>query len=102
MTRGYDIYFDSRAPDCVGLRVLRGNQGTTQASAEGSDAYANGHEKVASLGRGGDELTSEDTVAFSGRLIAASRAIESRREDRLFNDVFAERLVRQLQTVRSP
>lgn len=72
--------FDSRAPDCVDLRVLAENQGVEQPAAGRS---------------AGDELTSEDAVAFSGRLIAASRAIESRREDRLFNDVFAERLVRQ-------
>lgn len=40
------------------------------------------------------ELTSEKGVEFSARMIAAARAVESRREDRLFNDVFAERLVR--------
>lgn len=39
------------------------------------------------------DLTEADTVAFSSRLIAAARAIESRRSDRLFNDPFAELLV---------
>eukprot|EP00741_Cyanophora_paradoxa_P006412 tig00001001_g6214.t1 len=34
----------------------------------------------------------KELVVFSARIIAASRAIESRRDDRLFNDPFAERL----------
>eukprot|EP00904_Undaria_pinnatifida_P003031 jgi/Undpi1/12729/HiC_scaffold_6.g02397.m1 len=46
---------------------------------------------------GGDDsdapdLTTDDMVAFSARLIAAARAVESRRADRLFNDPYAELL----------
>ncbi|CAM9815330.1 unnamed protein product [Laminaria digitata] len=39
-------------------------------------------------------------VAFSSRLIAAARAGESRRTDRLFSDPFAELLVRALDSGR--
>lgn len=39
------------------------------------------------------DLTSSDMVAFSSRLIAAARAFESRRTDRLFSDPYAELLV---------
>lgn len=39
------------------------------------------------------DLTKADVVAFSSRRIAAARAVESRRADRLFNDCFAELLV---------
>ncbi|CAM9840323.1 unnamed protein product, partial [Laminaria digitata] len=39
-------------------------------------------------------LTTDNIVGFSSRLIAAARAVESRRADRLFNDPFAELLVR--------
>ncbi|CAM9581551.1 unnamed protein product [Ectocarpus fasciculatus] len=38
------------------------------------------------------DLTSSDTVAYSSRMIAASRALESRRRDRLFGDPYAELL----------
>lgn len=40
------------------------------------------------------DLTSSDVVAFSSRMIAAARALESRRQDRLFSDLYAELLVR--------
>lgn len=43
---------------------------------------------------GSIELTSDDVVAFTCRLIAAARAYESFREDGLFHDPFAELLVR--------
>lgn len=39
------------------------------------------------------DLTKADVVAFTSRLTAGARAIESRRPDRLFNDYFAELLV---------
>ncbi|CBN75792.1 conserved unknown protein [Ectocarpus siliculosus] len=38
------------------------------------------------------DLTSSDTVAYSSRMIAAARALESRRRDRLFDDPYAELL----------
>ncbi|CAM9982501.1 unnamed protein product [Pylaiella littoralis] len=38
------------------------------------------------------DLTSSDVVAFSSRMIAAARALESRRQDRLFGDHYAELL----------
>ncbi|CAN0561567.1 unnamed protein product, partial [Ectocarpus sp. 12 AP-2014] len=38
------------------------------------------------------DLNSSDTVAYSSRMIAASRALESRRRDRLFDDPYAELL----------
>eukprot|EP00903_Cladosiphon_okamuranus_P015440 g14261.t1 len=38
------------------------------------------------------DLTSSDTVAFSSRMIAAARALESWRADRLFSDPYAELL----------
>ncbi|CAN0355716.1 unnamed protein product [Ascophyllum nodosum] len=41
-------------------------------------------------GSGNAELKSTDVVAFTSRMIAVARAIESRRPDRLFNDPFAE------------
>lgn len=44
----------------------------------------------------GPDLTDANIVAFSSRLIAAARAVESKRADRLFNDQFAEVLVRIL------
>lgn len=40
-----------------------------------------------------DVMKKADMVAFSSRRIAAARAVESRRADRLFNDYFAELLV---------
>ncbi|CAM9366563.1 unnamed protein product [Ascophyllum nodosum] len=52
-----------------------------------------GQEKPSAGSKVGDlDLKSIDIVAFSSRMIAAARAIESRREDRLFNDPFAELL----------
>lgn len=50
---------------------------------------------------GNIELTSEDVVAFTSRLIAALRAYESRREDGLFQDPFAELLVRRYEGSQS-
>ena len=48
------------------------------------------------------DLTSSDIVAFSSRLIAAARALESRRADRLFSDPYAEFLVRAVDGAERP
>lgn len=63
---------------------------------EDSNQLRNGGNPSSSTSRGSNsnsDLTSDDMVAFSSRLIAAARAVESRRQDRLFCDPFAEILV---------
>lgn len=83
-----------RGRDHFMIIARRESQGAPQPSpsgAGGSHEVHVGRDKPAS---GSDDLRSKDVVAFSSRLIAAARAIESRREDRLFKDAFAERLVR--------
>ncbi|CAM9451642.1 unnamed protein product [Scytosiphon promiscuus] len=67
-----------------------GGATTTTTTAKASTVPRHGQ------GGGSDsatpDLTSSDTVAYSSRLIAAARALESRRRDRLFSDPYAERL----------
>lgn len=45
------------------------------------------------------DVTSDNLVAFSSRLIAAARAAESRQQDPLFEDIYAERLVSRCPSV---
>lgn len=47
-----------------------------------------------SSGSDDPDLTNAHLVAFSWHLVAAARALESQRWDRLFNDPFAKLLVR--------
>lgn len=48
------------------------------------------HADSSNGGSDNPEVTGADMVAFSSRIIAAARAMESRRVDRLFDDPFAE------------
>lgn len=76
--------------------MLRGNpQGLAQSTSSSSHDVESERGDTRHVPA---ELTSEKTVEYSARMIAAARAVESRREDRLFNDVFAERLVRYCQS----
>ncbi|CAB1111767.1 unnamed protein product [Ectocarpus sp. CCAP 1310/34] len=61
------------------------------AADENCDARGSSDDSNDSSSRNLD-LTSSDTVAYSSRMIAASRALESRRRDRLFDDPYAELL----------
>ena len=69
-------------PDYAHIQV------STPAAGEGEHGPGGGHDSD------GPDLTTDDLVAFSSRLIAAARAAESLRADRLFHDPYAELLVR--------
>eukprot|EP00752_Nemacystus_decipiens_P008595 g7674.t1 len=70
---------------------------TRQTSVASGAAALHGDRRQQREETGGDgsqnpDLTPDDPVAFSSRMIAAARAFESRRADRLFSDPYAELL----------
>ncbi|CAN0543512.1 unnamed protein product [Ectocarpus sp. 12 AP-2014] len=65
-------------------------------SAAEENCDAGGSSDDANYSSSNQDLTSSDTVAYSSRMIAASRVLESRRRDRLFDDPYAELLLRGL------
>lgn len=69
---------------------------TGSAADENCDAGGSSDDSNDSSSSSNLDLTSSDIVAYSSRMIAASRALESRRRDRLFDDPYAELLVRGL------